>query len=121
MAIAGIIILSLLKHSGSAYSVIIQLALVGLTVVVVLPEVRGLLTEIEGMRISEAVSTESLKIMLKIFGVLTIGAVTADICRDNGENALADTVEISVKIIAMASALPVFKAVINVATSFINR
>ncbi len=121
MAIVGIVLLSLLKHSGSTYSIIIQLGLVGMTIVAVLPEAKELLSSIGEMNVSETISSEALKIMLKIFGMLTIGTVTADICRDNGENALADTVEISVKILAMVSALPVFKAVINVATSFINR
>ena len=68
----------------------------------------------------EGVSEQGVKIMLKAFGVLSVGAVTADICRDNGENALAGVVEIGVKIMAVSCALPVFQAVITLATSFLN-
>lgn len=121
LAVAGVILLSLLKNSGSVYSVVVRLALVAVTVMAVTPEIRELISAVDNIQVAEALSTQSLKIMLKIFGILTIGAVTADICRDNGENALADTVELSVKILAMVCALPVFTAVINVATSFINR
>lgn len=120
VAIAGVVLLSVIKRHASVYTTIIQIALGAVVLLSVLPQAKELL-EVMGSFISlEGVGEQGIKIMLKAFGVLSIGAVTADICRDNGENALAGVVEIGVKIMAVSCALPVFQAVITLATSFLN-
>lgn len=118
---SGVILLALLKNSGSTYSAVVQVALVGVILLTVLPQIKELVSAISSFNISDNFSSEAITVMLKIFGILTIGSVTADICRDNGQNAVASTVELSVKILAIACALPVFTAVITVASSFFNR
>ena len=113
--------MGILKKSASAYTIIVQIALAIVVLIAVLPEGKKLIAALSGFSGIEGVSEQSLKIMLKAFGLLSVGSLTADICRDNGENALASVVEIGVKILAVSCALPVFQAVITMATSFFNR
>ncbi len=121
IAVSGVVLLSVIKKSDSAYTTLIQLALGVIVLLAVLPRAKDLITATQELISLEGVSEQSIKIMLKTFGILSIGAVTADICRDNGENALAGIVEIGVKIMAVSCALPVFQAVLTLATSFLNR
>lgn len=121
IAVSGVVLLSVIKKTDSAYTTLIQLALGVIVLLAVLPRAKDLITATQELISLEGVSEQSIKIMLKAFGILSIGAVTADICRDNGENALAGIVEIGVKIMAVSCALPVFQAVITLATSFLNR
>lgn len=121
LAVTGVIMLALLKNSATTYSALVQVALVVVILLTVLPQIKELILAIESFNISDNFSSEAIKVMLKIFGILTVGSVTADICRDNGQNAVANTVELSVKILAISCALPVFTAVITVASSFFNR
>ena len=121
LAVSGVIMLTLLKNSATTYSVIVQVALVVIILLTVTPQIKEMVSAMESFNISDNFSSETVKIMLKIFGILTVGSVTADICRDNGQNAVANTVELSAKILAISCALPVFTAVITVASSFFNR
>lgn len=121
IAVSGVVLLSVIKKTDSAYTTLIQLALGVIVLLAVLPRAKDLITATQELISLEGVSEQSIKIMLKAFGILSIGAVTADICRDNGENALAGIVEIGVKIMTVSCALPVFQAVITLATSFLNR
>lgn len=121
LAISGIIMLALLKNNSTTYSAIVQVALVIIILLTVTPQIKELVASLESFNLSENFSFEAIKIMLKIFAILTVGAVTADICRDNGQNAVANTVEFAVKILAISCALPVFTAVVTVASSFFNR
>jgi stage III sporulation protein AD len=121
LSIAGIIMIGLLKNNTSAYSAVVQVALVIIIVLTVFPQIEELTSALNSFSFAENLSSGSIKIMLKIFAILTIGSITADICRDNGQNAVANTVELSVKILAISCALPVFSAVISVAASFFNR
>lgn len=121
IVVSGVVLLSVIKKSASVYTVIVQIALGVVVLLSVLPQAKDLLSVMDGLVSVDGVSGQSIKIMLKAFGILSIGAVTADICRDNGENALAGIVEIGVKILAVSCALPVFQAVLTLATSFLNR
>ena len=121
IVVSGVVLLSVIKKSASVYTVIVQIALGVVVLLSVLPQAKDLLSVMDGLVTVDGVSGQSIKIMLKAFGILSIGAVTADICRDNGENALAGIVEIGVKIMAVSCALPVFQAVLTLATSFLNR
>lgn len=120
VAVSGVVLLSVIKKSDSVYTTIVQIALGVIVLLSVLPQAKNLMNVMQEMISIEGISEQGIKIMLKVFGILSIGAVTADICRDNGENALAGVVEIGVKIMAVSCALPVFQAVITLATSFLG-
>ena len=120
IAVSGVVLLSVIKKSDSVYTTIVQIALGIIVLLSVLPQAKDLMNVMQEMISIEGISEQGIKIMLKVFGILSIGAVTADICRDNGENALAGVVEIGVKIMAVSCALPVFQAVITLATSFLG-
>jgi len=120
IAVSGVVLLSVIKKSDSVYTTIVQIALGVIVLLSVLPQAKDLMNVMQEMISIEGISEQGIKIMLKVFGILSIGAVTADICRDNGENALAGVVEIGVKIMAVSCALPVFQAVITLATSFLG-
>ncbi len=121
LAIAGVIMIALLKNNTSTYSAVVQVALVIIILLTVFPQIEELISVLSGFYLAENLSSGAIKIMLKIFAILTVGSITADICRDNGQNAVANTVELSVKILAISCALPVFSAVVSVASSFFNR
>ena len=120
IAVSGVVLLSVIKKSDSVYTTIVQIALGIIVLLSVLPQAKDLMNVMQEMISIEGISEQGVKIMLKVFGILSIGAVTADICRDNGENALAGVVEIGVKIMAGSCALPVFQAVITLATAFLG-
>lgn len=120
IAVSGVVLLSVIKKSDSVYTTIVQIALGVIVLLSVLPQAKNLMNVMQEMISIEGISEQGIKIMLKVFGILSIGAVTADICRDNGENALAGVVEIGVKIMAVSCALPVFQAVITLAMSFLG-
>lgn len=120
IAIAGVLLVALLKSNGSSYSLLIQIGVICAVLISVVPDIRALLSAIRDMGIADNVSTESIRIMIKIFTVLTVGTICSDVCRDNGESAIADTVELSSRIIAVGCAIPVITSVVSVAVAFLK-
>lgn len=55
-----------------------------------------------------------ITLMMKILGISIITQIVCDLCRDNGETALAAQTEIASKITVLAMLLPLFQAIINV-------
>ena len=116
--IAGIVLLVLTKKNAPALAILCELALVGVVILNIVPEAENLLSLFDNFETISSVSESSLKIMFKTFGILAVGAVVSDICRDNGEGAVAGVVELGMKILAISCALPVFTAVIEIALTF---
>lgn len=61
-----------------------------------------------------------IKIMLKILGVSVASGFLSDLCRDNGAGALANQTELAAKVIVLITALPMFKAVIDIITGILK-
>ena len=120
IAVSGVVLLNVIKRTASVYTTIAQIALGVVVLFCVLPQAKELTGVIKEMVSIDGISEQGIRIMFKVFGILSIGAVTADICRVNGENALAGIVELGVKIMAVSCALPVFQSVITLATSFLG-
>ncbi|MBR2877060.1 MAG: hypothetical protein IKC01_07975 [Clostridia bacterium] len=113
--------LMLLKKHASSFSLVAEIAVIAIIVTGFLPEFNTLVEACKSISDTAAVSSDVLKTMLKAFSVLTVGGITADICRDNSENALAGVVEIIVKILAVSCAIPTFTAVLVTALSLVEQ
>ncbi len=116
--IAGIVLLGLTRKNLQNLAILCEIALVAMIVLSIIPEAEKLLSLIDNFESVSLIGENSLKIMFKTFGILAVGAVVSDICRDNGEGAVAGVVELGMKILAISCALPVFTAVIEIALTF---
>lgn len=116
--IAGIVLLTLTRKNAPIIAILCEIALVAIIVISIMPEVENLLSLFDNFESISSIGESSLKIMFKTFGILAVGAVVSDVCRDNGEGAVAGVVELGMKILAVSCALPVFTAVIEIALTF---
>ena len=118
LIIVGIVALAAVKNSNPVYTVVLRLAVVLIILIGILPMVKELFTAVKAMGFIENTSSEAITIIFKAFAVLCVGSFSADICRDNGEGALATLAELSSKLIAISISLPLVTAVITVAGTF---
>ena len=123
-AVVGIsltaLILSLfLKDSNKTISIILVLfaaALLFFKMLGSVSEITKTLNEIAG-RAGEL--TSYIKLMFKVLGIALITQITADICRDCGETALAGQTEVAAKVIIVALILPLFETVVKIITGLL--
>lgn len=120
LAIAGAVVLLLLKSTGSVNAAVVRIAVVVLLILGVFPEIKELMSLLDTFNFAENIPKEALKIMLKVFSVLTISSIAGDVCRDNGESSLAGVVELCGKIISISLSIPVITSVISVAVSLFS-
>ncbi len=67
-----------------------------------------------------AVSSELLTLMLKALAITLITGTLSDICRDNGESALAGITETASKIVIIVMLLPLFENVIEIVNGLVK-
>ena len=120
-ALVGVILLSLLRKYVSQLSLLTEIAVVIIIIISILPEFKELLNAFSDIGNMTSVSGDILKTMLKAFSILTVGGIASDICRDNGENAVAGVLDTVVKILACVSAMPTFTAVLVTALTLLEQ
>lgn len=120
IAVVGIILGAIIKNNTPAYSTLISAGIVIIIFISIIPDVKQLLSAVDSIQMTDDFSTKGIGVMLKVFSILLVGSVCSDICRDNGEGAVAGVVELSSKLTAIACALPVLTAVVSLATSFLR-
>ena len=120
-ALVGVILLTLLRKYVSQLSLLTEIAVVVIIIMGILPEFKTLLNAFSDISNMTSVSGDILKTMLKAFSILTVGGIVSDICRDNGENAVAGVLDTVVKILACVSAMPTFTAVLVTALSLLEQ
>ncbi|MBQ9516770.1 MAG: hypothetical protein IJI47_02765 [Eubacterium sp.] len=77
-------------------------------------ELADIVVAVKAFSDSSGITDSYIKLMLKALGITILTQFVADICRDNGENALASITETAAKIAVVAMLLPLFGTIISI-------
>ena len=108
-AILGLVI----KKSNPESTMLLALGAVALLMTFALSavdDIIGFLKELGGFA---GISSNIVSIVLKTTGIGIVAKISADVCRDSGQQALATAVEFTGAAAAMYVALPLFRSVLE--------
>ena len=120
-ALVCVVLLVVLKKYASHFSVLAEVAVIIVFILSVLPEIKNLLSVCNDIYNMSSIESDIFKTMLKAFAILTIGNIASDICRDNGENAIAGVLDVAVKVLAVFSVMPIFTTVLVTAFTLLEQ
>lgn len=116
LAVAGVLIIIAIKSFSQEYSKITAIVLGIILGGFVLSELIGIINIIKNIAQSTNINTDWLKSIFKICLVSFLGQWGAQICRDSGENAIADKLETAVGITVVIICQPYFVELISLAS-----
>ncbi len=110
----------ILREKNRAFALAVSVFGVCLIFYSTLSELRSVISELNGITNDISSAASYFRLMLKVLGITLMTQLISDICRDNGENALASVTEISAKLIVVVLVLPLFEAVISIVGGIIK-
>lgn len=110
----------ILKDYAKEFCVFINIVSAGIVFLMIFNDLKIIIKQVDTLTQSVVVITPYIKIMLKILGISMLAGLLSDLCRDNGENTLANQTELSAKIIILVTALPLFSTIINIMTGILK-
>lgn len=110
----------ILKDYAKEFCVFINIVSAGIVFLMIFNDLKSIIKQVDTLTQSIGVITPYIKIMLKILGISMLAGLLSDLCRDNGENTLANQTELSAKIIILVTALPLFSTIINIMTGILK-
>lgn len=123
--LAGIVVVSLIlimfiRDTKKEFSLLLSIAVGILVFMSVAREFYSVVNTISNLVENSGEISSYISLMLKILGISLLGQFVIDLCRDNGENALATQTEIAIKIVIISMTLPLIETVINIVTGLLK-
>ncbi|MGN0523287.1 MAG: SpoIIIAC/SpoIIIAD family protein [Eubacterium sp.] len=120
IALCTVLCIVLLKDKAQAFSVIVSVCGAIAVLLIVLNKLSGIISSINSISAQLDNMSGYIKLMIKVLGITVITQLVADICRDNGENAIATVTETAAKVTIIALILPLFEAVISIVNGLVK-
>lgn len=117
--VAGIVLTALiinivLKSYSKEFTFLVNIVCTIIIFTLISKDLKGIVDRLTSISNEISVLLPYIKIMLKILGISMIAQLLSDLCRDNGENTLANQTELSAKIIILVTALPLFTTIMDI-------
>ena len=114
IVLTALIINIVLKNYSKEFTFLINIVCTIIIFTLISKDLKGIVDRLTSLSNEISVLLPYIKIMLKILGISMIAQLLSDLCRDNGENTLANQTELSAKIIILVTALPLFTTIMDI-------
>lgn len=120
IVLISIVLVIFLRDVNKEFAFFVTIASSILLFSVVISEFYDVISSIFLMSESIGSINSYVKLMIKILVLVLISQFVIDLCRDNGENALASQTELASKIIILVMIMPLFNSVLNIITGLLK-
>lgn len=110
----------ILKHVRPEYALLCQLCGVAVLVIYLLSSFEEVISSLRDLISSSGIDSSFLEILLKALCFSILTDIASSICRDSGNNTLANSVELAGKTVIVVLALPILKKLAEAAIGFIK-
>lgn len=114
IVLTALIINIVLKNYSKEFTFLINIVCTIIIFTLISKDLKGIVDRLTSISNEISVLLPYIKIMLKILGISMIAQLLSDLCRDNGENTLANQTVLSAKIIILVTALPLFTTIMDI-------
>ena len=110
----------IIKDKNKSISVFLSLSGICILLFIGIDYIKAISERLSSIVSAVPTSAEYIKLIIKALIITVITQLVSDICRDNGENALASTAEIVTKSAVIIMVMPLFEAVLSIVNGLIK-
>lgn len=120
VAVVVAVLSLLVKQFLPEYAVLVQLAGICVILVYVVTQLPQLTRDAGSLLSFAGIGDEWLQLLLKALGIAVVTQLASDICNDNGSAALTGVVELGGKVLILLLAVPLLRAVAELAVGLLG-
>lgn len=113
LAIIGAIFAVLLKENSPVFSMVMSVAITVVIVIFLIPKINEITTSFNSISDNININAVYIKTLVKAVAVSYIAMFSAQLCRDFGQGAIGDKVELAGKVIIMVMTAPLITELIS--------
>lgn len=117
--IIAVILVMILKNQKPEIAIICVIASSLIMLIFVFDELKSVISLINSLIEKSSIDSTYIKIILKVIGISYLVEFGKDICKDAGESAIANKIEIAGKVIVVSISIPVIASLINIVSEIV--
>ena len=114
IALIALIIIVLLKQYKPEYTIYISLLAGALIILLVMDKLTGIINLLQSLTNKTSINSTFLSLLIKITGIAFLSEFAVSICKDSGEAAIANKIEIGTKIIIISMSIPIITSLLEI-------
>ena len=119
IGLIGAMLSILLRNSKPEFSMLIPVVVSFTVLACAMPYLIRITEELSRMASSAGINSSYMRIVIKVIGISYLVCITAELCKDAGENAIAAKIELGGKLIILAMAIPIINSLLNLVKEII--
>lgn len=113
IALVALVIIILLKQYKPEFAIYISLLTGVLILFLVMDKLTGIINLIQSIVNQSDINTQFITLLIKITGIAFLSEFAVSICKDSGEAAIANKIELGSKIIIISMAIPILSSLLE--------
>ena len=113
IALVALVIIIMLKQYRPEYAIFISILTGILILFLVMDRLTGIINLIESIKSKFSINTQFIALLIKITGIAFLSEFAVSICKDSGEAAIANKIEIGTKIIIISMSIPIISSLLE--------
>lgn len=114
IALIALIMVVLLKQYKPEFTIYISLLAGALILVLVMDKLIGIVSLLQSLANKASINMTFLSLLIKITGIAFLSEFAISICKDSGEVAIANKIEIGTKIIIISMSIPIITSLLEI-------
>ena len=114
VALVALIIIILLKQYKPEFAIYISLLTGVLILFLVIDKLTGIINLLQSLASKTSINSTFLMLLIKITGIAFLSEFAVSICKDSGEVAIANKIEIGTKIIIISMSIPIITSLLEI-------
>ena len=107
-------IIVMLKQYKPEFVIYVSLIAGALILFIVVDKLTGIINLLQSLASKASINTEFLTLLIKITGIAFLSEFAVSICKDAGEGAIANKMEIGAKIIIISMSIPIISSLLEI-------
>ena len=121
IAILSAILAVVVKQYKPEYAIVVSLAATVIILLSVISVIIPIVSELRNMMDDVAIDYKYITVLIKAVGICYITQFASDTCRDAGQIAISNKIELAGKIAICLSAIPLYKDLISLIQAIIGK
>lgn len=114
IALVALIIIVLLRQYKPEFTIYISLLAGALILLLVMDKFTGIVNLLQSLANKTSINCTFLALLIKITGIAFLSEFAVSICKDSGEAAIANKIEIGTKIIIISMSIPIITSLLEI-------
>ena len=114
IALIALIIIIMLKQYRAEYAIFVSLLTGVLILFLVMDRLTGIINLIQSIQDKYSINTQFIALLIKITGIAFLSEFAVSICKDSGEAAIANKIELGSKIIIISMSIPIISSLLEI-------